>query len=69
MARNAGAPVYRLTQEEREALHTALFSRLLREVKDGSLTDAQRAMDLMEGDTAALTLEGLLGDNGVLDGA
>ena len=58
-----------LTQEESEVLHTALFGRLLREVKDGSLTDAQKAMDMLEGQTAAQTLEGLLGDNGISDGA
>lgn len=49
-----------MTQEEREQLHTALFARLLREVKEGSLTDAQKALDLMHGDVAAQTLAELM---------
>lgn len=52
-----------MTEEERQQLHKALFARLLREVKDGSLTDAEKALDLMQGDTAAQTLEALMGDN------
>ena len=58
-----------MTPEEREQLHKALFARLMKEVKDGSLTDAQKAMELMEGDNAALTLEALLGDDRVSDEA
>lgn len=57
-----------MTQEERDKLHTALFARLLREVKDGSLTDAARALELMQGDIAAELLGALVGDNGVPDG-
>lgn len=52
-----------MTQEERAKLHDALFARLLHEVKDGSLTDAQKALDLMQGDTASEVLEALIGDN------
>lgn len=58
-----------MTQEEEKKLHDALFVRLLREVKDGSLVDAQKALDMMQGETAAQTLEALLGDNRVPDGA
>ncbi len=58
-----------MTQEERAQLHKALFGRLLREVKDGSLADAQKALDMMQGETAAQTLEALIGDNGIPDGA
>ena len=53
-----------MTQEERAQLHKALFGRLLREVKDGSLADAQKALDMMQGETAAQTLEALIGDFG-----
>ena len=69
MGQAAGAPVFRLTQEERAQLQKALFGRLLREVKDGSLADAQKALDMMQGETAAQTLEALIGDNGIPDGA
>lgn len=58
-----------MTQEERDKLHAALFSRLMHEVKDGSLTDAAKALELMNGDTAAELLGALVGDNGVPDGA
>lgn len=58
-----------MTAVEREKLHDALFGRLLREVKDGSLTDAQKAMDMMQTEDAAQALEGLLGDDRVPDGA
>lgn len=58
-----------MTQEERAQLHKALFGRLLREVKDGSLADAQKALDMMQGETAAQTLEALISDNGIPDGA
>ena len=67
MARLSGKARCHLTQEEREALHSALFGRLMREVKEGSLTDAQRAMDMIDGDRAAQTLEALIGDNGIPD--
>ena len=58
-----------MTQEEQEKLHEALFVRLLREVKDGSLVDAQKALDMMQGETAGQVLEALLGDDRVPDGA
>lgn len=58
-----------MTQEERDRLHVALFSRLMHEVKDGSLTDAAKALELMNGDTASELLGALVGDNGVLVGA
>lgn len=57
-----------MTQEERDQLHVALFSRLIHEVKDGSLTDAAKALELMNGDTAAELLGALVGDNGIPDG-
>lgn len=50
-----------MTQEEQTKLHDALFGRLMREVKDGSLTDAQKALDMLEGETAAQTLAELMG--------
>lgn len=56
-----------MTQEERDKLHTALFARLMHEVKDGSLTDAAKALELMNGDTAAELLGALVGDNGIPD--
>lgn len=34
-----------------------------------SLADAQKALDMMQGETAAQTLEALIGDNGIPDGA
>lgn len=58
-----------MTQEEQQRLHDALYARLLREVKDGSLVDAQKALDMMQGETAGQVLEALLGDDGVSDGA
>lgn len=69
MGRAVGAAQYRLTQEERAELHTALFARLLHEVKGGSLVDAARALDLINGDVAADLLGALVGDNGIPDGA
>ena len=50
-----------MTPEESAQLHVALFGRLLREVKDGSLSDAQKALDMMQGETAAQTLAELMG--------
>lgn len=58
-----------MTQAEQAKLHEALFVRLLREVKDGSLMDAQKALDMMQGETAGQVLEALLGDDRVSDGA
>lgn len=69
MARTVGASQYRLTQEERKQLHEALFARLLHEVKDGSLTDAERAVGLMQGNAAGDFMEAFLGDNRVFDEA
>ena len=50
-----------MTPEEQAKLHKALFARLLREVEDGSMDTAQKAMDMMQGETAAQTLAELMG--------
>ena len=65
--RTHGAAQYHLTQEEREQLHAALFSRALKEVTEGSVKDAVIAVDLLERvqdekDTGEL-LAWLKGDN------
>ena len=61
-----------MTREEREQLLKALYSRALREISEGSMKEAQIAVELMdrEGmgeDTAAEVLAALLGDNGIPD--
>lgn len=61
-----------MTREEREQLHKALYSRALREITEGSMKEAQIAVELMdrEGageDTAAEVLAALLGDDGIPD--
>lgn len=63
-----------MTQEERDQLHTALYSRALREIGGGSMREAQIAVEVMERmasgkDTASEIMAALLGDNRVLDGA
>ena len=63
-----------MTQEEREQLHKVLFSRALREISEGSMKEAQIAVELMERegtgeDTASEILAALLGDNGIPDEA
>lgn len=61
-----------MTQEEREKLHEVLFSRALREISEGSMKEAQIAVEVMERvgtgeDTASEVLVALLGDNRVPD--
>lgn len=61
-----------MTQEEREQLHRVLFSRALREITEGSMKEAQIAVELMEKagtgeDTASEILAALLGDDRVPD--
>ena len=61
-----------MTQEEREQLHTALYSRALREITEGTMKEAQIAVEVMERlgtgeDTASEVLAALLGDNRVSD--
>lgn len=61
-----------MTQEEKETLHKALFSRALREVAEGSMKEALIAVDVLERlgtgkDTATEVLAALLGDNRVPD--
>lgn len=61
-----------MTREERDQLHKALYSRALREITEGSMKEAQIAVELMdrEGtgeDTAAEVLAALLGDNRIPD--
>lgn len=63
-----------MTQEEREELHEVLYSRALREISDGSMKEAQIAVEVMERvgtgkDEASEVLAVLLGDNRVPDGA
>lgn len=63
-----------MTQEEREKLHEVLFSRALREISEGSMKEAQIAVEVMERvgmgeDTASEVLAALLGDDRVLDEA
>lgn len=61
-----------MTQKEREQLHKVLFTRALREISEGSMKEAQIAVELMERegageDTASEILAALLGDNGIPD--
>lgn len=61
-----------MTQEERDQLHKVLYSRALREITEGSMKEAQIAVELMERegageDTASEILAALLGDNGISD--
>ena len=61
-----------MTQEEREQLHTALYRRALREITEGTMKEAQIAVEVMERlgtgeDTASEVLAALLGDNRVSD--
>ena len=61
-----------MTQEEREQLHTALYGRALREITEGTMKEAQIAVEVMERlgtgeDTASEVLAALLGDNRVSD--
>ena len=61
-----------MTREERDQLHKVLFSRALKEITEGSMKEAQIAVELMdrEGtgeDTASEILAALLGDNRVPD--
>ena len=61
-----------MTQEEREKLHEVLFSRALREISDGSMKEAQIAVEVMDRlglgeDKASEVLAALLGDNRVPD--
>ena len=61
-----------MTREERDQLHKALYSRALREITEGSMKEAQIAVELMsrEGmgeDSATEVLAALLGDNGIPD--
>lgn len=63
-----------MTQEEREKLHEVLYSRALREIFDGSMKEAQIAVEVMERvgtgkDAASEVLAVLLGDNRVPDEA
>lgn len=63
-----------MTQEEREKLHEVLFSRALREISEGSMKEAQIAVEVMEHvgtgeDTASEVLAALLGDDRVPDEA
>lgn len=70
--RTAGAAQSHLTQEERQQLHKVLFTRAIKEISEGSMKEAQIAVELMERDgtgedTAAEVLAALLGDNGIPD--
>ena len=61
-----------MTQEQREKIREALYNRALREITEGSMKEAQIAVELMdrEGmgeDTAAEVLAALLGDDRVPD--
>lgn len=61
-----------MTQEEREKLHEVLFSRALREISEGSMKEAQIAVEVMERvgtgeDMASEVLAALLGDDRVPD--
>lgn len=63
-----------MTQEEIEQIHEALFSRALREISEGSMKEAQIAVEIMERvgtgqDTASEVLAALLGDDRVPDEA
>jgi hypothetical protein len=63
-----------LTQEEKETLHKALFSRALKEITGGSMREAVMAVEVMERvetgkDTASEVLAALLGDDRVPDEA
>lgn len=61
-----------MTQDQREKIREALYNRALKEITEGSMKEAQIAVELMdrEGmgeDTAAEVLAALLGDNGIPD--
>lgn len=61
-----------MTQEEKETLHKALFSRALKEITGGSMREAVMAVEVMERvetgkDTASEVLAALLGDDRVPD--
>lgn len=63
-----------MTQEEKETLHKALFSRALKEITGGSMREAVMAVEVMERvetgkDTASEVLAALLGDDRVPDEA
>lgn len=63
-----------MTQEEREQLHAVLFARALREITEGTMKEAQIAVEVMEKvgtgeDAASEVLAALLGDNRVSDEA
>lgn len=62
-----------MTSAEKKKLHEALFTRLLHEVKDGSMDVALKARDMMEGETTTSFmhdfLEAIGTDNRVPDGA
>ena len=63
-----------MTQSEKETLHTALFSRALKEITGGSMREAVMAVEVMERvetgkDTASEVLAALLGDVRVPDEA
>ena len=62
-----------MTDEERKMLHQTLFKRAMREIINGSVKDAQTAVELMERiepgeDTASMVLAALLGDDRIPDG-
>lgn len=72
--RTVGAAQYHLTQEQREKIREALYNRALKEITEGSMKEAQIAVEMMdrEGmgeDTAAKVLAALLGDDRVPDEA
>ena len=61
-----------MTQEQREKIREALYNRALKEITEGSMKEAQIAVELLEKagtgeDTAAEVLAALLGDNGIPD--
>lgn len=61
-----------MTQDQREKIREALYNRALKEITEGSMKEAQIAVELMdrEGmgeDTAAEVLAALLGDDRVPD--
>ena len=61
-----------MTREQRDRILEALYSRALKEITEGSMKEAQIAVELMERegtgeDTAAEVLAALLGDNGIPD--
>lgn len=62
-----------MTPAEKQKLHEALFTRLLHEVKDGSMDVALKARDMMEGETTTSFMHDFLGaisaDNRISDGA